>query len=103
LEKLGIVGALLNSIKNVRQNPNMRWLDNIPLITLLIPAILLGLAPFVPEPHLVEKLRMLSQGELSKPIDIFDLFMHGTPALLVAIKLVRMGVAGKTGPSDSNE
>ncbi|MBF0612729.1 MAG: RND transporter [Magnetococcales bacterium] len=52
-------------------------------------AILLGLAPFVPEPHLVEKLRMLFQGILEKPIDIFDLFMHATPTLLVFIKAYR--------------
>ena len=71
----------------------MKWLDRIPLITLLIPAVLLGLAPFAPEPHLLEKLRMLSQGALHQPIDIFDLFMHGTPALLVVLKLVRMQMA----------
>ncbi len=68
----------------------MKWLDRISLGTLLIPAVLLGLAPFAPEPHLVEKLRMLSQGGLHKPIDIFDLLMHGTPALLVLLKLIRM-------------
>ena len=68
----------------------MKWLDRIPLGTLLIPAVLLGLAPFTPEPHLTEKLRFLSQGLLYKPIDIFDLFMHGTPALLVVLKLLRM-------------
>ena len=70
----------------------MKWLDRIPLGTLLIPAVLLGLAPFTPEPHLVEKLRMLSQGTLQKPIDIFDLLLHGTPVLLVLLKLVRVGM-----------
>ena len=79
----------------------MKWLDRIPFGTLLIPAVLLGLAPFTPEPHLVEKLRMLSEGTLHKPIDIFDLCMHGTPALLLLLKLVRMkmvkSVAGKGG------
>ncbi len=70
----------------------MKWLDRIPLGTLLIPAVLLGLAPFSPEPHLVEKLRMLSQGTLQQPLDIFDLLLHGTPALLVLLKLVRVGM-----------
>lgn len=57
---------------------------------LLIPiAVMLGLAPFFPEPHLVEKLRMLFQGELRRPIDIFDLFFHGWPILLIAFKVVR--------------
>lgn len=68
----------------------MNWLDKLPLSTLLIIAIALGLAPFVPEPHLWQKLKMLFDGSLSKPIDIFDLFMHGTPAVLLAIKLVRL-------------
>lgn len=68
----------------------MKWLDKIPLTTLLIIALLLGLAPFSPEPHLWEKLKMLAAGELVKPIDIFDLFLHGTPAVLLVLKLVRM-------------
>jgi hypothetical protein len=67
----------------------MKWLDKIDLVSLLIPAVLLGLAPFVPEPHLIEKLRMLSQGVLSRPIDIFDLFLHGTLISLVIVKLAR--------------
>ena len=79
----------------------MKWLDRIPLVTLLLPAVLLGLAPFTPEPHLVEKLRMLSQGALHKPIDIFDLFMHGTPALLVVLKLVRMQLAKSVAAGNS--
>lgn len=68
----------------------MQWLDRIPLSTLVIIALALGLAPFVPEPHLWEKLKMLFSGTLSRPIDIFDLFMHGTPALLLAMKLLRI-------------
>ncbi len=68
----------------------MKFIDQIPLTTLMIIALLLGLAPFTPEPHVWEKLKMLAAGELSKPIDIFDLVMHGTPWLLLGIKLVRM-------------
>lgn len=68
----------------------MKWLDKIPLGTLVIAALLLGLAPFTPEPHLWEKLKMLADGILVKPIDIFDLLMHGTPVVLLAIKLGRM-------------
>ncbi len=68
----------------------MKWLDKIPLATLLIVAILLGLAPFTPEPHLWQKLKMLAAGELVKPIDIFDLFLHGTPAVLLVLKLWRL-------------
>jgi hypothetical protein len=71
----------------------MKWLDKIPLVTLLIIALLLGLAPFAPEPHLWEKLKMLAAGELVKPIDIFDLFLHGIPVVLLVLKLVRMRTA----------
>ncbi len=72
----------------------MQLIDNIPLSILIILTILLGLAPFVPEPHIVEKLRMLSQGTLRKPIDIFDLFYHAAPFILLIIKLIRLKSAG---------
>lgn len=62
-------------------------LDKIPTPMLVIATIFLGLAPFVPEPHLLQKLKMLVDGTLSKPIDIFDLFMHGTPLVLLILKL----------------
>ena len=51
----------------------MKWLDSIPLSLLIIAGVILGGAPFVPEPHIVEKIRMLTNGTLYKPIDIFDL------------------------------
>lgn len=75
----------------------MKYIDNISLINFVVFAGFLGLAPFVPEPHLVEKLRMLSEGTLSKPIDIFDLLMHATPWILLGIKLYRVYVLKKTG------
>lgn len=65
------------------------WIDRLPTSALIVAALLLGLAPFVPEPHLWQKLKMLAAGELSKPIDIFDLFLHGAPALLLLIKWIR--------------
>jgi hypothetical protein len=56
----------------------------------LIPVVLLlGFAPFFPQPHIVEKLRMLMAGTLKKPIDIFDLFWHAWPFVLLAYQLVR--------------
>jgi hypothetical protein len=72
----------------------MKWLDRIPLSLLLPLAVVMVLAPFVPEPHLWEKLKMLSSGTLVKPIDIFDLFLHGAPLLLLALKLLS-GVSRK--------
>ncbi|RKZ47642.1 MAG: RND transporter [Candidatus Parabeggiatoa sp. nov. 3] len=67
----------------------MRWLDNMPWEVVIVGALTLGLAPFVPEPHLVEKIRMLFQGTLSRPIDIFDLFMHGAFPVLLLLKIAR--------------
>lgn len=74
----------------------MTWLDRLPMSLLLIAALTLGLAPFVPEPHLVEKLRMLHQGTLTRPIDIFDLVMHATPWALLGLKLGRMALARRS-------
>ncbi|MDP3373837.1 MAG: hypothetical protein Q8S34_06385 [Hydrogenophaga sp.] len=56
---------------------------------LVVIALYLGVAPIVPEPHLVEKLRMLSQGMLVKPIDMFDLLLHSAPLVLLAVRLWR--------------
>lgn len=67
----------------------MTFLDRIPLSTFVIAALTLGLAPFTPEPHVWEKLKMLASGTLTQPIDIFDLLLHGTPWLALAAKLIR--------------
>ena len=66
----------------------VKWLDRIPYIYLAPLAILLALLPFSPEPHLWEKLKMLSAGMLVRPIDIFDLFLHGTPLLILILKML---------------
>jgi hypothetical protein len=71
----------------------MAVLDQIPLTILILAALTLGLAPFVPEPHIWEKLKLLVAGDLVKPVDIFDLLMHATPFVLLVAKLVRMAVA----------
>lgn len=70
----------------------MALLDSVPLSMLVILCLTLGLAPFVPEPHLVEKLRMLAQGQLVRPIDMFDLALHGTPFVVLGLKLMRVYV-----------
>jgi len=70
----------------------LAWLDRIPLALLAVAALLVGLAPFFPEPHLVEKLRMLARGQLTRPLDIFDLLLHGAPVALLLLRLARMGL-----------
>ena len=68
----------------------LAWLDRFPLWLFLVVALTLGLAPFVPEPHVWEKLKLLAAGQLVRPIDIFDLLLHGVPWLLLLAKLVRL-------------
>lgn len=68
----------------------MKWIDSIPLSLLVIAAVILGGAPFVPEPHVIEKIRMLANGTLTRPIDIFDLAYHGLPIVLLILKLTRL-------------
>lgn len=65
------------------------WIDGISYSVLVPVAIFLALAPFSPEPHLTEKIGMLINGTLKKPIDIFDLFLHASPIALLTIKLVK--------------
>ena len=73
----------------------MKLLDSLSYQMLIIASLLLGLAPFTPEPHLWEKLKMLAAGELREMIDIFDLFMHGAPLLLLLLKFLRDQARGK--------
>ncbi|MDH5537208.1 MAG: RND transporter [Betaproteobacteria bacterium] len=68
----------------------MAWLDKLPLVVFIFLALTLGLAPFLPEPHIWEKLKMLFAGTLTRPLDIFDFFWHLAPWILLVIKLVRM-------------
>ena len=75
----------------------MSFLDSMPLTFLVLASLTLGLAPFVPEPHIWEKLKMLAAGNLAKPIDIFDLLLHAAPFLLLAAKLVRVAMGGPVG------
>jgi hypothetical protein len=64
-------------------------LDKISYRVIIPLAILMLLAPFRPMPHALEKLNMLLNGTLSRPVDIFDLFFHLAPSLLVLLKLYR--------------
>ena len=65
------------------------FLDKIPYSILIIAAIFMLLAPFKPMPHVLEKLIMLKNGTLTKPIDIFDLFYHLIPTIILLLKVYR--------------
>ena len=68
----------------------LKWLDRFPLGWLAVLAVWMLVAPITPEPHVVEKIRMLGQGQLTRPLDIFDLLMHSTPLVLLLIRLARL-------------
>ncbi|VAW54069.1 hypothetical protein MNBD_GAMMA06-1016 [hydrothermal vent metagenome] len=72
----------------------LKYIDKIPLLPLAVIAIFMLLAPFQPEPHLLEKSRMLVNGELSKGIDIFDLLWHSFLMALLVLRLIRLKKSG---------
>ena len=67
----------------------LKFLDTIPYPVLILVAIFMLLAPFRPMPHVVEKLIMLKKGTLTRPIDIFDLFFHLIPTILLLAKIFK--------------
>lgn len=73
----------------------MKFVDKIPLQTLIVMSIFLGLAPFIPEPHVWQKLKMLMTGDLVRPLDIGDLLFHLAPSILLFIKVKRMKSASQ--------
>lgn len=62
-----------------------KWL--IPLVA----SLTLGLAPFLPEPHLWGKLKWVFGGAVGMtPMDWFDLLLHGSPWVWLLVELASM-------------
>ena len=51
----------------------------------------IGIGSFFP-PHLFEKIKMLLEGQLVRPIDWFDLVMHATPWVFLVLKLLMTAI-----------
>jgi len=66
----------------------LNFLDKIPYSILIIFTIVMLVAPIKPMPHVIEKILMLTNGTLSQPLDIFDLFYHLFPLMLLVLKVV---------------
>lgn len=81
----------------------LSFLHKIPWPVLLMVCATLGLAPFFPEPHIWQKLNMLMQGTLSRPIDILDFLFHGTPWVLLVLKLVTLFTTKEKTPDNSEK
>ena len=72
-----------------RGGPGMAWLDRIPWGIALLAALTFGLSPFVPEPHVWAKLKLLRQGALVAPADVVDLVLHAAPWAVLGAKTMR--------------
>lgn len=65
----------------------------------LILSLTLGLAPFIPEPHLVGKIRWIAGGAVGmSAADWFDFAMHTTPWVMLAASLRMRWLARKRAP-----
>lgn len=76
-------------MRTLDQEYKLAFLDKIPYMLLIVIAVFMLLAPFRPMPHVIEKLIMLKNGTLTKPIDIFDLFYHLVPTIILLVKVYR--------------
>lgn len=65
----------------------VKFLNHIPWTLIILLCIFLGLAPFTPLPHLFEKIQMLLKDELKRNVDVFDLFFHASPFILLFLKV----------------
>ena len=74
-----------NSLKKIM----FSILDKIPYSILIVIAVFMILAPFKPMPHVMEKLIMLKNGTLTRPVDIFDLIFHLIPTIILLLKIYR--------------
>ena len=77
-----------------RATPNSMSTKRIPLPSAILASCTLGLAPFVPEPHIVGKLRWLAGGGVGmQAMDYFDLVLHGAPWVLLLVALLQAAQA----------
>ena len=61
------------------------------LVLSLITALTLGLAPFSPEPHIWEKIKIIyTNSRPMEALDWIDVLMHGAPWIWLFIELVIM-------------
>jgi hypothetical protein len=59
----------------------------------IVASLVLGLAPFTPEPHIWKQIKNIMNGTFTQPIDQFDLLMHGAPWIILLILLIKEGIA----------
>jgi hypothetical protein len=67
----------------------LKFLDKIPYPLLIVFTIIMLALPIRPMPHVVEKIIMLTNGTLTRPVDVFDLFFHLFPLFLLIMKFIK--------------
>jgi len=67
----------------------LKFLNKLSYSTLIFATIFMLLTPISPMPHVVEKMLMIKNMALYKPLDIFDLFFHLSPLILLIIKALK--------------
>ena len=77
-------------------------MDEVPFYNngklLVIACLTLGLTPFVPEPHILGKIKWIAGGANGmQMMDWFDVVMHGTPWVLLIVFLFRKFVFRTVG------
>lgn len=73
----------------------MKLLNDWKLLTVL--CLTLGLAPFLPEPHILGKLRWILGGANGMQfMDWFDVVLHGFPFVLL-LRLIIIKLVSKNG------
>lgn len=77
----------------------MKILNDLRIIILL--CLTLGLAPFLPEPHIVGKIKWISGGANGMTMkDWFDILLHGFPFVLL-IRLLILKIKKQKSESNS--
>lgn len=73
----------------------MKLINDWKLVALL--CLTLGLAPFLPEPHILGKLKWVFGGAVGMQfMDWFDVVLHGFPFILL-LRLIVLKITAKNG------
>lgn len=65
------------------------FIDKFPPDLTMMAGAFLFIAPIMPEPHLVQKAMWLMDGMPFKPIDVFDVLLHGSAGVLAVSVFLR--------------
>ena len=70
---------------------------------IILLCLTLGLAPFLPEPHILGKIKWLAGGGNGMgPMDYFDVVLHGFPFVLL-LRLIIVTIVERTAQANSKD